>query len=177
MRITGGKYGSRQIKCPKGIIRPAMDRMRESMFSILGDLHGLSFLDLFTGSGCIGIEAASRGASPVHLVEKDYIKKKVILDNLSLVEEENRLFLMPAEKFIKRCESQYDIIHLDPPFPLKGKETFLRLCEEKGILKPEGVLMMHYPDEESFPEVIGSFRRFDLRAYGRSQLIFYTRNA
>ncbi|MDC7221745.1 MAG: 16S rRNA (guanine(966)-N(2))-methyltransferase RsmD [Spirochaetales bacterium] len=176
MRITGGKYRSRQIKCPKGIIRPAMDRMRESMFSILGDLTDLSFLDLFTGSGCIGIEAASRGASPVHLVEKDFIKKKVIMENLSLLDEENKLFLMPAEKYIKRCERQYDIIHLDPPFPLEGKEKFLIACEEQGILKPEGVLMMHYPDEESFPEQIGSFRQFDLRKYGRSQLIFYTRD-
>ena len=176
MRITGGKYRSRQIKCPRGIIRPAMDRMRESMFSILGDMHGLSFLDLFTGSGCIGIEAASRGASPVHLVEKDNIKKKVILENLSLVEEETRLFIMPAEKFIRQCERDYDIIHLDPPFPLKGKEKFLIACEEKGLLKKEGVLMMHYPDEESFPELIGSLRQFDLRKYGRSQLIFYTRD-
>ncbi|MDC7224272.1 MAG: 16S rRNA (guanine(966)-N(2))-methyltransferase RsmD [Spirochaetales bacterium] len=176
MRITGGKYRSRQIKCPKGIIRPAMDRMRESMFSILGDLTGQSFLDLFTGSGCIGIEAASRGAELVHLVEKDYIKKKVIQENISLVEEEIRLFLMPAEKYIKRCEREYDIIHLDPPFPLEGKEKFLRACDEKGILKPGGVLMMHYPDEESFPEQIGQLRQFDLRKYGRSQLIFYTRD-
>ncbi len=147
------------------------------MFSILGDLHGLTFLDLFAGSGCIGIEAASRGASPVHLVEKDFIKKKVILDNISIVEEEIRLFLMPAEKFIKKCETAYDVIHLDPPFPLEGKETFLKLCEERGILKPEGTLMMHYPGEESYPERIGSFRKVDLRTYGRSHLIFYTRDA
>ena len=73
MRITGGVLRGRIIKCPDGIIRPAMDRMRESVFSILGDLSGKSFLDLFSGSGTIAIEAVSRGASQVELCEKDKI--------------------------------------------------------------------------------------------------------
>lgn len=75
MRITSGKYRGRVITCPPGVIRPAMDRMRESMFSILGDIYHLSFLDLFSGSGLVGIEAASREAQPVHLVEMDRQKK------------------------------------------------------------------------------------------------------
>ncbi len=90
MRVTGGKYLSRQVKCPKGVIRPAMDRMRESIFSILGNIDDKSFLDLFSGSGIIGIEAASRGASPVYFVEKDKIKKKVIHDNTDIVETEKK---------------------------------------------------------------------------------------
>ena len=77
MRITGGKYRSRVVKCPPGVIRPAMDRMRESMFSILGDLRDLSFLDVFSGSGVIGLEAASRGSTDIQLVELDSGKKKV----------------------------------------------------------------------------------------------------
>ena len=85
MRITGGKYCRRNVACPPGVIRPAMDRMRESLFSILGDLSGLSFLDLFSGSGCVAIEAASRGASPIHLVEMDRGKKETIEKNLSFV--------------------------------------------------------------------------------------------
>ena len=71
MRVTGGRYRGRTIKCPKGVIRPAMDRMRESLFNILGNISGESFLDLFSGSGAVGIDAASRGAEPVLLVEKD----------------------------------------------------------------------------------------------------------
>ncbi len=71
MRITGGTIRGRRVVCPPGVIRPAMDRMRESMFSILGPLDGFSFLDLFTGSGLVGLEAWSRGARPVVLVEKD----------------------------------------------------------------------------------------------------------
>ena len=85
MRITGGVLKGRSIKCPDGIIRPAMDKMKESVFSILSDITDLSFLDLFSGSGSIALEASSRGANPVTLVEKDRIKidikaKKLILE-------------------------------------------------------------------------------------------------
>ena len=80
MRITGGKLKGRIIECPDGIIRPAMDRMRESVFSILGDLTGKSWLDLFSGSGTIAIEAASRGANPIELCEKDKIKVNTLLN-------------------------------------------------------------------------------------------------
>ena len=81
MRITGGTLKGRIIECPDGIIRPAMDRMRESVFSILGDLTGKSWLDLFSGSGTIAIEAASRGATHIELCEKDKIKTPTLLKN------------------------------------------------------------------------------------------------
>ena len=100
MRVTGGIYGGRQVKCPKGVIRPSMDRMRESVFSILGNMEGLSFLDMFSGSGIIGIEAASRGAEPVVLVEKDFIKKNVIKENIAFVESDIQLRLMSVERYI-----------------------------------------------------------------------------
>lgn len=176
MRITGGKYRGRVVKCPPGIIRPAMDRMRESMFSILGDLSDLSFLDVFSGSGVIALEAASRGAGPIEMVEKDRGKKKVIMENLTIAQEKISLNLVDAEIFLKRCTREYDIVHLDPPFPLQNKLKFLELIDQHGVLKKEGTLMMHYPGEESYPETIGSLRKYDLRTYGRSHLIFYTRD-
>ena len=95
---------------------------------------------------------------------------------MSWVETEIRLFLMPAEKFLKRFEESYDFVHLDPPFPMEGKLKVLQLCEEAGVLKKEGTLTLHYPGEESFPEQLGSLRQYDLREYGRSKLIFYTRD-
>lgn len=175
MRITGGKYRSRVVKCPPGVIRPAMDRMRESMFSILGDLRDLSFLDVFSGSGVIGLEAASRGSTDIQLVEKDRGKKQVVMENLSIAEEKIKIDFIDAEIYLKKVSRDFDIIHLDPPFPLKNKLKFLKLIDEHNILKVDGTLMMHYPDEESYPETIGNLRQYDLRKYGRSQLIFYTR--
>ena len=84
MRITGGKYCGRKVIIPTGEleIRPAMDRMRDSLFAILGPLDGASFCDLFSGSGCVGLEAASRGASVVHLVEMDRAKREVMEKNI-----------------------------------------------------------------------------------------------
>lgn len=176
MRITGGKYRSRAVKCPPGIIRPAMDRMRESMFSILGDLRDESFLDVFSGSGVIGLEAASRGSSDIQLIELDRGKKKVLLENLTIAKENIKVNFVDAEVYLKNVTRDFDIIHLDPPFPLEGKLKYLELIDKNSVLKPGGTLMMHYPEEESYPEVIGNLRQYDLRKYGRSQLIFYTRD-
>ena len=176
MRITGGEYKGRTVKCPPGIIRPAMDRMRESMFSILGSLEGLSFLDIFSGSGVVGIEAASRGADPVELVEKDGGKRRVILQNLTIVNHPVKLNIMAAQRYLKGCRTQWDTIHLDPPFPFRDKLQILELVESSGALKVGGTLMMHYPGEEKYPENLGTLRQYDKRTYGRSHLIFYTRD-
>ena len=135
MRITGGKYCRRNVVCPPGVIRPAMDRMRESLFSILGDLTGCSFLDLFSGSGCVAIEAASRGASPIHLVEMDRGKKATIEKNLSFVEEEKKLFVMDAERYILSTLYSYDIVYADPPFPMEGKDKPWKYCFFSGLDK------------------------------------------
>ena len=174
MRITGGKYRSRIVLCPKGEIRPAMDRMRTSLFSILGPLDGISVLDLFSGSGLVGIETASRGAAEVDLVEKDWGKKPTILKNLAWVEEPVRLHLTEVKSFLKRADRQWDLIYADPPFPLAGKLEILELVSQKNLLSPQGTLVLHYPGEESYPEHVGQLRQFDHRNYGRSHLVFYT---
>jgi len=173
MRITAGKYRGRTVKCPKGVIRPAMDRMRESLFSILGDISNDSFLDLFSGSALVGIEAASRGASPVHLVEMDRGKKPVILQNLSYVEEEHKLFMMPVQKYLKMCDRQYDIIYLDPPFPMKEKDKLIELVDKFKVSKPGGLVIIHYPAEDRWEDQIGELSVIDKRKYGRSILLFF----
>lgn len=177
MRITAGKYRNRVVLCPTGIIRPAMDRMRESLFSILesrlGTLCGLSFLDAFSGSGLVAIEAASRGASPVHLVEIDRKKKITIEKNLSMVEEEYQLFMMDVKRYLSLCKREYDIVYLDPPFPLEGKQKLVALADEKEIVKKEGLLIIHYPGEEKWPDQIGHLMLVDSRKYGRSRLLFF----
>jgi len=175
MRITGGKYRGRTVFCPPGIIRPAMDRMRTSLFSILGPLDGLSFLDLFSGSGLVGLEAASRGASPVDLVEKDFGKKAVIQRNLAWVEEAVHLHLADVKAFLKRAHQIWDLIYADPPFPMEGKLDVLQLVDDRQLLAPGGSVLLHYPGEETFPETIGTLVRYDHREYGRSHVVFYTR--
>lgn len=174
MRITGGRYRSRKVQCPPGIIRPAMDRMRESMFSILGDISGLAFLDLFTGSGLVGIEAASRGAEPVMLVEMDRRKAPVIRRNIEFVESSISLQLMPAERFLKKPDRTYDIIYLDPPFNYTGKQELIEMVSRANVLVPGGVCLIHHPSNEDWPETIENLQCSDIRVYGGSTLRFFT---
>lgn len=177
MRITGGLLKGRVIKCPDGIIRPAMDRMRESVFAILGDLDGKSWLDLFSGSGTIAIEAVSRGSKSVQLCEKDKIKVKQVLENVSVTERELGVKIgchfMAVELFLKRCKDNFDYIFLDPPFPYKYRLDLLKIIGERELLTENGTVMIHYPEEDVLPDEIGRLKLSDKRIYGRSIVNFY----
>ena len=164
----------RKIICPPGVIRPAMDRMRESLFAILGDLSGLSFLDLFSGSGIVAIEAASRGADRIDLVEMDRGKKTTIEKNLSFVEEEKRLYMTDVMRFISTCPNSYSIVYADPPFNMEKKVDLAKKIAKKKILKPGGLFMMHYPEEErALWEDIDGWTFVEERKYGRSIVRIY----
>ncbi len=179
MRITGGKLKGRIIKCPDGVIRPAMDRMRESVFAVIGDLTGKSWLDLFSGSGTIAIEAVSRGATQVQLCEKDKIKIKTVLDNVSVTEKECGVKIgchfMAVELLLKRCKDKFDFIFFDPPFPYKFRKDLIKAVDKYSLLKPNGTVLIHYPEEDSLPEKIGNLVLTDKRIYGRSIVNFYKR--
>lgn len=180
MRITGGKLKGRNTKCPDGIIRPAMDRMRESVFAIIGDLTGKSWLDLFSGSGTIAIEAVSRGSTNVELCEKDKIKSKTLLENVSMTEKECgvkiRCHFMAVELYLKRCKNKYDYIFFDPPFPYKFRRQLLEAVDKNELLTDDGTVMIHYPEEDALPEQIGKLILSDKRIYGRSIVNFYKYN-
>ena len=174
MRITGGKYVRRNIICPKGIIRPAMDRMRESLFAHLGPLDGESFLDLFSGSGCVAIEAASRVEDPIHLEEMDKGKKETIEKNLSFVEEDKKLFMMDVNRFIDMAPMRYSMIYADPPFNMEKKVELAKRIAEKKLLKSGGLFMMHYPEEErALWTDIEGWTFIEERKYGRSIVRIY----
>ena len=158
MRITGGELKGRIIKCPDGIIRPAMDRMRESVFAILGNLSEKSFLDLFSGSGTIAIEAVSRGAEHVELVEKDKIKINTVLSNVAITEKEMNkkigCHFMAVELFLKRCNKQFDYIFCDPPFPYKFHKNLIEIIAQRNLLTDNGIAMIHRPEEKNMPDNI-----------------------
>jgi 16S rRNA (guanine966-N2)-methyltransferase len=190
VRITGGQYKGRKLVVPPGVIRPAMDRMRESLFAVLGDIRGRSFLDLYCGSGSVGIEAASRGAEPVVFVEKDRVKRAVLERNLGFVQERTELHLLPVEHYLRRVKRSFDRIFLDPPFRQRAKLEVLQLIAARRILAEGGTLIIHLSKEEerSFPQVIGAgdaavaggaageaatLHLSDRRLYGGSLLLFY----
>lgn len=175
MRITGGLYRSRIVECPPGVIRPSMDRMRQSLFSILGDLTGVSFLDLFSGSGIIGIEAASRGAEPVLLVEKDHRKKETLHKNIRFVETRIDLVIAPVERFLRNNLRSWDIIFLDPPFDFPEKGAVLDAACMAPHLAEGGIALMHLHAAEKLPTERPGLELFDRREYGQSLLLFFRR--
>jgi 16S rRNA (guanine(966)-N(2))-methyltransferase RsmD len=175
MRITGGKYLGRTVEIAKGglDIRPAMDRMRESVFGVLGDMSGLSFLDLFSGSGIIALEAASRGASPVVAVEKDKAKFPMLIRNLSIAEERIECKSTSTELFIARNKMAFQVVFCDPPFPYRYRSELLRSLSERPSSAPGGLVLIHFPVEDRLLDSYGPLRLEDERIYGRSHVRFY----
>ncbi|HBB43400.1 MAG: 16S rRNA (guanine(966)-N(2))-methyltransferase RsmD [Treponema sp.] len=179
MRITGGLLKGRTTEVPGGkmAIRPAMDRMRESVFDIIGpSLPEKSFLDLFSGSGTIAIEAVSHGAKKVSLCEMDRAKAKTVFKNVSMTEELGvriDCHFMAVELFLKRCKGKYDFIFMDPPFPYRFREQLIQTVSERDLLTECGTLLIHYPHEDPLPVQIGKLMRSDQRIYGRSIVDFF----
>lgn len=183
MRITGGALHGRLIEVPKGDdpLRPAMDRMRTSVFQIIApDLPGKSFLDLFAGTGAISLEAVSRGASRVVLCERDRSKAPCILSNVRLSEELGvriKCRFISCERFILRNKTPFDFVFMDPPFAYAHREELLESASRNALLSEGGLLMIHYPREAPLGDRIADLVRCDIRTYGRSIMSFYRYNA
>jgi 16S rRNA (guanine(966)-N(2))-methyltransferase RsmD len=145
-----------------------MDRMRESVFAVLGSLEGLSFLDLFSGSGAIALEAASRGAGRVEAVEMDPLKRRVLLKNVSLSPVRIHCRFLPVELYVKRAQKKFDIIFLDPPFPYRYRWDLLRRIASSPLVSNETKILLHRPREDSQKEQTALLDKTDTREYGRS---------
>jgi 16S rRNA (guanine(966)-N(2))-methyltransferase RsmD len=174
MRITGGILAGRRVEVPPGEIRPAMDRMRESVFAVLGDLSGFSFLDVFSGSGIIALEAASRGAAPVEAVEKDPVKRKTLLKNVSMSPVRICCRFIAAERYVFRAKKSFDVIFCDPPFPYKYKEDLLKSIAASPLVHPGSRILLHRPREDDYSEIIEGLLLEMSKVYGRSVVDFFT---
>ncbi|MDR2619108.1 MAG: RsmD family RNA methyltransferase [Treponema sp.] len=178
MRITGGSLLGRQVKVPEGVIRPAMDRMRESVFASLGDLSGLSFLDLFTGSGIIALEAASRGAAYVEAVEMDPVKRKTLLENVKISPVRINCRFMAAELYVKRAKRRFDFVFCDPPFPYRYKWDLIEKIARSPLMGEGSRLLLHRPREDFHDGKLPFLEKTGSKEYGRSvvDLFYFTKN-
>jgi 16S rRNA (guanine(966)-N(2))-methyltransferase RsmD len=175
MRITGGILGGRLVKVPEGIIRPSMDRMRESVFASLGDLSGVSFLDLFSGSGIIALEAASRGAAYIEAVEMDSLKRKTLLENVQISPIRINCRFMAVELYVKRTKRPFDLIFCDPPFPYKFKWQLIEALSISKLMIPGSRLLLHRPREDQSERIPAKLIKEDSKEYGRSVVDFFIR--
>jgi 16S rRNA (guanine(966)-N(2))-methyltransferase RsmD len=150
-----------------------MDRMRESVFACLGDISGLSFLDLFTGSGVIALEAVSRGASKVEAVEQDKKKRKTLLENVSISPIRINCRFIPVEIYIKRAKTAFDIIFLDPPFPYQYKWELILNIASSALVSNGTRILIHRPRPDYLKTDIINLKKSGSREYGRSVVDFF----
>lgn len=169
IRITGGLFRGRIIDSPTGmLVRPTGARTREAVFNILQDVSSFKVLDLFAGSGVMGIEAISRGASSVVVVENNKKQAQSIKNNYRKLQIERNLTLF--EKDALSIEShlenlKFDLIYGDPPF----KEDYPDLRKFLEYLEPSGVAIFECPSRK----LPAWAEEAKIRKYGESSLVFF----
>lgn len=150
-----------------------MDKMRESIFASLGDISGCSFLDIFSGSGVIALEAASRGAAFIEAVEGDKLKKKILLENVSISPVRINCRFIPAELYVKRAKTIFNIIFIDPPFPYQYKWQLMASVASSKLAGAGTKILIHRPRQDYQKQEIQSLQIFDSREFGRSIVDFF----
>ncbi len=182
MRVISGIAKGRPLKAPEGLqTRPVTDKIRESLFNIwMHDIDGCDFLDLFSGSGSMGIEAMSRHAHHVVMVDLSSEAIKVILQNIrscALQQQSHEVFKEDVFKAIERFDHQqrkFDIVYLDPPFTVDS--IFLPVMESLSkthLLHEEGQIVIRTLKEKDMPDQFGHLKRYRMKTYGISTLHFY----
>lgn len=178
MRIIGGQWRGRQLATPTGRhVRPTADRVRESLFNILGqNLTGRSFLDLFAGTGAVALEAASRGASPVVAVESNRTAAQLAARNIRDCGAAVELVGYDAARFLNQSQEarrSFDLVFVDPPYRFWEEPEAGRLLEAvTKILAPVGTLTVEHASGREPPASPG-LAIFDRRRYGDTGLAFY----
>jgi len=183
MRIISGIYGGRLLKSPSGAkTRPTSDRLRETLFNILGPFTNdeTRFLDLCAGTGAVGIEALSRGADFVTFVDMARKSCALIeenLDQLAIPEDRTEVFCSDAVRFLKkRTGTGWDVVFFDPPY----SENYLDVLElfgdaDMNLLREGGMVIAEHHSKSAVPDEAGELRRWRLLRQGETRLSFYER--
>src|SRR5271165_5912884 len=184
MRIIAGSYRSRSLEAPPGLAtRPTSDRLRETLFNVLAPrIEGAAFLDLYAGSGAVGIEALSRGAARVAFVERAPAAIAVLRGNLAKLglTEGFRVHSCSAETFLRKIHpgpaTSFDIVFLDPPYdaaPQYAAALGLLGGASAGLLAAGGLIIAEHRRKERLEERYGSLQRTRLLEQGDAALSFY----
>lgn len=190
MRVIAGEYRGRVLKSPAGLgTRPTSDRLRETLFNVLAPrLAGARFLDLCAGTGAIGIEAASRGASFVTFVDRVHKICALIEENLDLLgvpEDQTEVVKSDASEYLKRTvrsegtdwragSEPWDIVYFDPPYALDYQPVLRAFGRHtNALLKEGGILVIEHHHKNALPDAVGSLRRWRILKQGDSALSFY----
>jgi len=187
MIITAGKYKGRKIKIPKtSSIRPTSSKVRGSIFNITCLKEGgtifhegkTRFLDLFAGSGIMGLEALSRGAKKVVFIEKSAEAIKLLKQNLLIVEEgDAQLLAGDSLKFLDRFkEEEFNFIFIDPPYKSGLYEQVLKKISKNNILANDGVIVLEHDSKLQLSDIAAkyNFRLYKIKIYGDTAITILT---
>lgn len=176
MRVIAGRLGGRQFASPRGHrTHPMSDKMRGALFGILGDVSGIAVLDVFAGSGALGIEAASRGAAAITAIDHDKTAYATMLANIAELGLEERVHATRAyfnAWSTRHQNQQFDLILADPPYDRPPWRDINKLPRH---LPPRGTLVISWPGKAEAPSFAG-LHMVEQRNYGDGQLIFYQRD-
>lgn len=180
MRVITGKAKGHKLKAPKGLgTRPMLDKVKESLFSILegfGPIRG-RVLDLYAGTGSLGIECLSRGASTADFVEQSAHVCAIIRDNLqhTRLDGQARVHCMPVDRFLQghRGVGHYDIIVMDPPYADPQIERTIATVAELGLGQPGGLLVVGHSPRVTLADSYPQLTRIRFRRLGDSCFSIY----
>ena len=177
MRVITGKARGVQLKTPDGMLtRPTADRVKEALFSIINfDIPGAKVLDLFGGTGQLGIEALSRGAASAVFVDAREESCKLIRENLkrTKLDKEAKVIRSDYLDYLSRCREQYNIIFLDPPYAEVFLENAIKRITEIDILQSDGIIVAERPLGKELPWEFEGYTRSKDYKYGKVLLTIY----
>lgn len=182
MRIIAGLYKGRKLESSKDLsIRPTTDRVKEYIFNILQHFpQDKVILDVFSGSGSLGIEALSRGASFVVFVEKALSSVNILkrnLNNLNISRTQYRIVISDAIDYIKEAAEEIDLCFMDPPYVYPPIQELINLFYSKKILSAEGVLVVEHEISNPVENENSFYRIFSQKKMSRSLISFFEEKA
>lgn len=174
MRVIAGSARGTKLICPEGLaVRPTHDRVKEAVFSMIhNQLHGALVLDLFAGTGALGIEALSRGAKKAVFVDAASSSLKTVEGNLEKTHLKEQASLTKSDylTFLENTNQQFDLIFLDPPYKENYLQKALETISERKLLSPDGLI---YCETEGEPPVCAAslFQVIRDKKYGRARIL------
>lgn len=174
MRIIAGQYKGRKLVTAKGEwLRPTSDRNREFIFSYLGALvQEATVLDLFAGTGGLGIEALSRGARSAVFVDHSIQAVELIRKNLVWVAQPTEVFRMEARSFLQKTATPVDLLFADPPYRFDSFDEIMRLILDRRLLTEQGLLIYESGARNPLPAVPGFYEKKQ-KGLGDTRVLFY----
>ena len=177
MRVITGKARGIQLKTPDGMLtRPTADRVKEALFSIINfDIPNAAVLDLFGGTGQLGIEALSRGAKRGVFVDAREEACRLIRENLrrTKLTQESVVVRSDYMQFLNRCTERFAIIFLDPPYAETYLENAIKRIAEIDILQTDGIIVAERPVGKELPWEFDGYQRSKDYKYGKTLLTIY----